>query len=268
MMSKKISIFLTGGGARGSFQIGFFKALEEYGIQPELICGSSVGALVGGAATYMDSYEMLECWKTLTLESVLQVDKRKIEGIPREKRNRKLYFETFLSCCRVPGLLIDIENIRKLLYASVDGNKILDSSVDFGISTTQLPSFKMCKILKKDMICNPLEYILASLYLPIFRPQRIIDGKFYLDISSSRVFPFDMVNCKDCNQVIIVNVSSHSKEEIEKDIKRAGFSESTNVIIIDMNNKSSLLDFSEEQAEENYQYGYEESVYTLSKKLK
>lgn len=267
-MKQGTAIFLTGGGARGPFQIGFFKALEESGIKPELICGSSVGALVGGAATYMDSYEMLECWKTLTLESVLQVDKKKIEGIPKDKRNRKLYLETFLSCCRPPGLLIDIENIRKLLYASVDGNKILDSNVNFGISTTQLPSFKICKILKKDMICNPLEYILASLYLPIFRPQKIIDGKFYLDISSSRVFPFDMVNGKDYTQVIIVNVSSHSKEEIEKDIKRVRFSEGTNVIIVNMNNKSSLLDFSEEQAEENYQYGYEKSVYTLNKKIK
>lgn len=265
-MEQKTALFLTGGGARGPFQIGFFKALEEYGIQPELICGSSVGALVGGAATYMDSYEMLECWKTLTLESVLQIDKSKLEGIPKEKRNRKLYFETFLSCCRPPGLLIDIENIRKLLYASVDGNKILDSNVDFGISTTQLPSFKMCKILKKDMICNPLEYILASLYLPIFRPQKIIDGKFYLDISSSRVFPFDMV--RDYSQVIIVNVSSHSWKEIEKDINRARFNENTNVITINMDNKSSLLDFSEEQADENYQYGYEKSVYTLSKKIK
>lgn len=265
-MKQGTAIFLTGGGARGPFQIGFFKALEESGIKPNLICGSSVGALVGGAATYMDCYEMLECWKTLTLESVLQVDKKKIEGIPKDKRNRKLYLETFLSCCRPPGLLIDIENIRKLLYASVDGNKILESNVNFGISATELPSFKMCNILKEDMICNPLEYILASLYLPIFRPQRIINNRFYLDISSFRVFPFDMVN--NYSQVIIVNVSSHSKDELNQDIIKANFSENTNIVLVNMEDKSSILDFSEEQATENYQYGYEESVYTLSKKIK
>lgn len=266
MIKRGTAVFLTGGGARGSFQIGFFKALEEYGIKPELIFGSSVGALVGGAATYMDSYEMLECWKTLTLESVLQVDRRKLEGISKDKINKKLYLETFLSCCRPPGLLIDIENIRKLLYASVDGNKILESNVNFGVSATEMPSFKMCKVLKDEMICNPLEYILASLYLPIFRPQRIINNKFYLDISSFRVFPFDVVN--NYSDVVIVNVSSHSKDEINKDIITAGFSEDTNIILVDMENKSSLLDFSEEQTAKNYQYGYEETVYTLSKKIK
>lgn len=267
-MNKRVAIFLTGGGARGPFQIGFFKALEEYNIKPEIICGSSVGALVGGAATYMDSYEMLNCWKTLTLESVLQIDKNRMNGIPKNKRNSKLYLETFLSCCRPPGLLIDIENIRELLYASVDGNKIMESNINFGISTTELPSFKLLKLFKYDMICNPLEYILASLYLPIFRPQKIINNKFYLDISSSRVFPFDMVNSREYSDVIIVNISSHSIDELEKDIIKANFDKDTNIIIVNMDSKSSLLDFSEEQANENYEYGYDTSIHTLSKRLR
>lgn len=267
-MSKKVAVFLTGGGARGPFQIGFFQALEELNIKPELICGCSVGALVGGAATYMNSNEMMKCWKTLTLESVLQVDKNKILSLNEKRRKRKLVFETFISCCRPPGLLIDIENIRKLLYSSVDGNKILESNVDFGIATTELPNLKFHRFYKKDMTCNPLEYILSSLYLPIFRPQKIINGKHYLDSASIRTYPFDMVNSEKYSDVIIVNVSTRKDKKIQRDILKANFKPTTNLILINMEEKSSMLDFSEEKAEYNYKMGYKRSMEVLLNSLK
>lgn len=43
-----IALVLTGGGARGISQIGVLKALEEQGIQPDIIVGSSIGAIIGG----------------------------------------------------------------------------------------------------------------------------------------------------------------------------------------------------------------------------
>ena len=67
----KIRIFLTGGGAKGAYQVGFFKALEELNIKYDVICGSSVGALVASAATYLTSYEML---KEKTCDKVYIVD--------------------------------------------------------------------------------------------------------------------------------------------------------------------------------------------------
>ncbi len=43
-----IALALSGGGARGLAQIGVLKALEEAGIEPSLIVGNSMGAVVGG----------------------------------------------------------------------------------------------------------------------------------------------------------------------------------------------------------------------------
>ncbi|MCL2751199.1 MAG: patatin-like phospholipase family protein [Firmicutes bacterium] len=45
---KKIGLALGAGGARGFCHVGVLKALEENGIKPDLIAGSSMGALVGG----------------------------------------------------------------------------------------------------------------------------------------------------------------------------------------------------------------------------
>lgn len=262
-MNNKVNIFLTGGGAKGSFQIGFFKALEEFEIKPNAIYGSSVGALVGGAATYMDSYDMLECFKTLTLESVLEVDSNKFKDIHGSLKTLKLYKETFLSCMK--NRLIDIENIRTLLYNSLDGEQIKSSKIDFGITTSVLPTFKSLQIYKEEMITNPLEYILASLYLPIFRSQKIIDNKNYIDIADYKHFPFEMLKKKECSNIYIVNISSGSSNKLYKDIEKAKFNESIKITVINMDYKASILDFSEEQMLVNYNKGYETTRKVLSK---
>ncbi|MEW5757583.1 MAG: patatin-like phospholipase family protein [Pseudomonadota bacterium] len=44
----KIGIALGGGSARGWAHIGVLQELEAQGIRPEIICGTSIGALVGG----------------------------------------------------------------------------------------------------------------------------------------------------------------------------------------------------------------------------
>jgi len=46
--SAKTALVLSGGGARGIAQIGVLKALEEHGIKPDIIVGTSMGAFIGG----------------------------------------------------------------------------------------------------------------------------------------------------------------------------------------------------------------------------
>lgn len=46
---KKLGIALGAGGSRGVAHVGFLQALEEEGIQPDYITGSSMGAIVGAA---------------------------------------------------------------------------------------------------------------------------------------------------------------------------------------------------------------------------
>ena len=92
---------------------------------------------------------MFEKWKELTLEAVLKIDSRKIKDLEGAKKTLELYKECFMSCAkRDPHLMIDINDIRALLYRLLDGDKIRESDIDFGISTTLLPSKKMMNIWK------------------------------------------------------------------------------------------------------------------------
>lgn len=62
----KVALVLSGGGARGAAQIGALKALLEYGIQPDLIVGTSFGSIVGGLFASGYSIEQLDSIITYT----------------------------------------------------------------------------------------------------------------------------------------------------------------------------------------------------------
>src|SRR5687768_823542 len=57
----RIGLALGSGGARGWAHIGAIRALEERGIKPDLVCGTSIGALVG-AAYASGELDRLEKW--------------------------------------------------------------------------------------------------------------------------------------------------------------------------------------------------------------
>jgi NTE family protein len=59
----RIGLALGGGSARGWSHIGVIRRLEEEGILPDLVCGTSIGALVGAACAGR-SLDKLEAWVT------------------------------------------------------------------------------------------------------------------------------------------------------------------------------------------------------------
>lgn len=66
-----IGLALGGGSARGWAHIGAIRALEEAGVRPDLVCGTSIGALVG-AAYVAGELDRLETWvRGLKLQTVV-----------------------------------------------------------------------------------------------------------------------------------------------------------------------------------------------------
>ncbi|MDM9632284.1 patatin-like phospholipase family protein [Robiginitalea aurantiaca] len=67
----KIALTLSGGGYRGIAHVGVLKALEEAGIKPEAISGTSAGAVVGALyANGMSTGDMLNFFKSIQLFSI------------------------------------------------------------------------------------------------------------------------------------------------------------------------------------------------------
>ncbi len=66
-----IGLALGGGSARGWAHIGVIRALADAGIEPDIVCGTSIGALVG-AAYVGGELDRLETWvRSLRLQTVM-----------------------------------------------------------------------------------------------------------------------------------------------------------------------------------------------------
>lgn len=73
MGKHRIGLALGSGAARGWAHIGVLRALEQMNVRPDVVCGTSVGALVGGAFL-TDQLDDLQDWaKTMGLVGVLKL---------------------------------------------------------------------------------------------------------------------------------------------------------------------------------------------------
>lgn len=65
-MSISRALVLSGGGGRGAYQAGVWAWLQEQGWKPDLISGSSVGAINGAAiASGMPAEQIRELWQSI-----------------------------------------------------------------------------------------------------------------------------------------------------------------------------------------------------------
>lgn len=74
---QKVGIVLSGGGAGGLAHVGFLKALEQEGIPIDYICGTSIGAFVGGL--YASGYSIEQIEHFITSNEFKQLTSGQIE---------------------------------------------------------------------------------------------------------------------------------------------------------------------------------------------
>ncbi|MBQ5412691.1 MAG: patatin-like phospholipase family protein, partial [Oscillospiraceae bacterium] len=72
--SKKYALALEGGGGRGAYEIGAWKALSEEGIRFSAVSGTSVGAINGAAVASGTLDTAIRFWENLTYSQVMEVD--------------------------------------------------------------------------------------------------------------------------------------------------------------------------------------------------
>lgn len=141
---KELALVLSSGGSKGAFHIGVINILEKNNISPNVVIGSSVGALVGGvyAAGCLDKFENVLIKKTKKeMDALFKVWPSK-EGLIRTKR-----LEDELR--KILGNRKIEELDKKFIAVAVDlisGNKV---------------------IIEKGDLCNA---IMASMAIPILFP--------------------------------------------------------------------------------------------------
>jgi NTE family protein len=172
----KRALILSGGGARGAFQIGVWKYLEERNWTPDLICGTSVGAINAVAiGAGMPPDRLLEIWTSY-------------HG-PMIYRFRMLKFLANLLFGRPLKPVMDTGPLRKMVSRHLDIDALRKSRIDVIISAVNLLTARL-HLFNQEVI--DVDHVMASSAVPVLFPWQHIDGEPYWDggvMANSLLFP-------------------------------------------------------------------------------
>lgn len=204
----KKGLVLEGGGTKGAYQIGAYRALTDLGIQFTGIAGTSIGALNGALITQGDFKAMEDIWVNYDYKSFMNIDEdtyERYKNIEMKAKNFHDVVELINKARKNQG--IDITPLRKLLDEKIDEEKIRKSNIDFGITTAYWDGKIFPKLLYKEDIPEGrlVDYLIASASLPIFQLDKL-DDKLYLDGMFSDNIPINMLAQKGYNDIVVIRL--------------------------------------------------------------
>ena len=204
---KEYGIVLEGGGARGAYQIGVWKALREAGVKIKGVAGTSVGAL-NGALICMDDLEKAEeIWGNMTYSTVFNVDDSMIGKLKKfGVRSMKVTDAAaeFRRLFSDRGL--DIAPLKKLLEETVDEERIRRSPRDFCAASFSVTDRKEEDFdIKAAPPGTMKDMMMASAYFPGFKQEKFC-GKTYLDGGSVNNVPVDLLADRGYKDIIVIRL--------------------------------------------------------------
>jgi NTE family protein len=186
-------LVLGGGGMKGMAHIGAWKALEESGVHPDAIVGTSIGALIGaclaGGMTWRD---LMEVARQLKKEDIISINRRAVwlGGVRESSVFEGDHYLDFLK--RMLPVQSFGELSTPLRFNTV--SLITGTEIWFGDGKNEEPSLA--------------EAVYASCALPIYFPPGRIGGDVLVDGGVLDVFPIRMAQEWGAERIIGVDVGS------------------------------------------------------------
>lgn len=174
----KLGLALSGGGAKGFAHIGVFKLLEECGLKPDIIVGTSVGSLMG--ALFADGYSADEIKDLFT---------------GRE-------FSEFAQLQLPKSGLFDSKRFRYFLKRHLRAKNLEDLPTPLSVMATDLDNGESHEFRTGSIV----DAVAASCSIPIIFSPVVINGVHYVDGGLFHNFPVSIIR-NVCERVIGVNVS-------------------------------------------------------------
>lgn len=202
--NEKSALVLGGGGARGSFEIGVWKALKELNFVPDIITGTSVGALNGALMLQGNVEEAETMWKDIEGSSILDYEfPLSIDSFNDYQRTLGGFF---IKAIGSKGL--SSAPLKELISEYItDESAIRKSPIDFGLSVTNDDTGEIEFFYLKDIPENRLkDYLLASASLYPAMEKTIIDGTAYMDGGYKNNIPYEMVIDRKPDKMIVVDL--------------------------------------------------------------
>ena len=254
--SSKYGLVLSGGGGKGAYEVGVWKALQEYGLAQKMraVSGTSVGGLNSALFSLQDYDKLEELWLTHVPDKLTQGDALIsqegltdiIESLPLKNLQTMVFPQVYVTAVRNRFILAKLIKSKPGQYAS-RFNLNSESDID--------------QIKKK---------LLATSAFPIVCPSvKLADGYEYSDGGNEAVggdnTPIDPIadNHPEINNIFIVYLA----HEPGRKIKEIDYDTKTLVQIVPSIELGGILDgttnFTSNRIKLLINYGYEDTVKVL-----
>lgn len=244
------ALVLGGGGAKGSYEVGVWKALNKLNMKFDIVTGVSIGSINGAFYAANEYKKCLKMWRTITTNDLFDV----AIGSKMSKEDMKLLVKQMST----GG--ISFSNAEKFLKKNINEEKVRKSKINYGLVTVSLTNKKPRFLTKEQIPYGKLvDYICASsICYPFVHTQDIndesfIDGGFYDGI------PINLAIDMGATEIVAVDLSvlAINKKPKDKNVK---------VDVIKMKDKTPLtLTFTKEYADKNIKYGYNDTMKHFNK---
>ena len=256
-LTKEYGLVLEGGGAKGAYQIGAWKALREAGVKLKGIAGTSVGAL-NGALICMGDYENArKVWENITYSRIMSVDDEKMEYLFRQKKLDMDMVKDALEFMKEGG--IDVAPLRALIHDCIDEQKIMHSPIDLYILTFDVDEWKELDIdIKKSDPSLIQDFLLASAYIfPLFKNEKL-HGKTYVDGGAIDNVPLGSLVSRGYQDIIMIRIFGIGRE------KKVKIPEGTTVYTVAPRiSLGSIMEFDSRKSRRHMKLGYYDTMRML-----
>lgn len=202
MSERTVTLVLSGGGLKGLAHIGVFAALEERGVKPGLVIGSSMGSLVAAAwASGMPPLEM------------------KVRALLVRRRHvfRVAHYDMAMKRMLSPAVYRP-EPLEELIYSLVGARRFDDLLRPLLINTVDLHSGRQVfwgLPGRRDALVG--DAVFASCALPGIFPPREIGGRTYVDGAVVENLPVRLAEIASADPILAINLTevstARSREE-------------------------------------------------------
>lgn len=194
----KRGIILSGGGARGAYQAGVYKYLNERNFIPDVICGTSVGALNATAlGCGFTPEKLIQLWRNIDAENVMRY------SIWQNIKN--IFLRKFTP-------MVDTTPLKNLLAQELDFRKLRTSSSKVYISAVNIKSSELTYFSNDEI---DIQHLMASSAIPVVFPWQYVNGEPYWDGGLMANTPIAPAIDEEAKDIVVVLLSPVGKVQME-----------------------------------------------------
>ncbi len=218
MSNKKKAIVFAGGGSKGAYQLGAWKALNELGEEFSIATGTSIGSINAAFYVQNDFEEAEKMWNEVTAGDIMANGinfDASFDSIVSQKDNIIPFLKNYLNAKSV-----DNTPFINMIHRYFSNEKFFSSETDFALMTVLYKGlhqeFIPVEIKKTDMARdrdNAWKWILASCTcFPVFPPAEI-DGNLYIDGGFYDNIPIASAIKLGASEIVVVDLNTENNHE-------------------------------------------------------